>query len=72
MFSLMIGGNDTGPLTEPEVVEWLEGYRAENPEDDEFSRVVIHELPERGNVGHRRSPWDFVSRPEDACSNDDS
>jgi hypothetical protein len=62
-FSVMIDGHDTGPLTEPEVVEWLEGYRAEHPGDDEFHGVVIHELPEPGTVGHRRSPWDFVTRP---------
>ena len=63
MFSVTIDGIDTGPLTEPEVVEWLEGYRAEHPEDDEFHGVVIHELASRGTVGHHRSPWDFVTRP---------
>ena len=50
-------------MTEPEVVEWLDGYRAEQPADHEFHRVHIHELPERGTVGHHRSPWDFVTRP---------
>jgi hypothetical protein len=63
MFSVTIDGIDTGPLTEPEVVEWLEGYRSEHPEDDEFHGVVIHELASRGTVGHHRSPWDFVTRP---------
>jgi hypothetical protein len=61
-FSLMIDGTDTGPFTEPELVEWLEGYRAEHPADHEFRRVRIHELPERGTVGHHRSVWDFIAR----------
>jgi hypothetical protein len=65
MFSVRINGTDTGPLTEPELVEWLEGYRVENPADDDFREVIIHELPEHGTVGHHRSPWDFVTRPGD-------
>lgn len=63
MFSAIIGATEAGPLTEPELVEWLEGYRIEHPEDDEFHGVVIHELPRHETVGHRRSPWDFVTRP---------
>ena len=62
MFSMTIDGTDTGPLAEPELVEWLEGYRAENPADREFRRVQIHEMPEPGTVGHHRSVWDFVTR----------
>jgi hypothetical protein len=63
MFALTIDGTDTGPFTEPELVEWLEGYRDEHPADHEFRRVQIHELPEHGTVGHHRSVWDFVTRP---------
>jgi hypothetical protein len=63
MFSVLIDGVDTGPLSEPELVEWLEGYRTEHPEDDRFRLVSIHELPEHGTVGHHRSPWDFVTHP---------
>ena len=62
-FSVLMGDTDTGPLAEPELVEWLEGYRSEHPEDHEFHGVVIHELPEPGTLGHRGSPWDFVTRP---------
>ncbi len=62
MFSLTIAGTDMGPLTEPELVEWLEGYRSEHPDDHEFHRVQIHELPAHGTVGHHRSVWDFVTR----------
>ena len=65
MFAVIIDGVDIGPLTEPELVEWLEGYRAENPGDDEFRGVAVHELPEHGTVGHHRSPWDFVTRAGD-------
>ena len=36
MFSLTIDGTDTGPFTEPELVAWLEGYRAKHPADHEF------------------------------------
>ena len=63
MFALTIDGTDTGPFTEPELVEWLEGYRTEQSTDHEFRRVHIHELPEHGTVGHHRSVWDFVRRP---------
>jgi hypothetical protein len=62
-FLLRIDGNELGSFTEPELVEWLEGYRAEHPDDDGFHRVSIHERPEHGSVGHERSPWDFVTRP---------
>ena len=62
-FALTIDGAETGPFTEPELVEWLEGYRAEHPTDHEFSRVQIHELPDHGTVAHHRSVWDFVARP---------
>jgi hypothetical protein len=63
LFVLTIDGTDVGPLSEPELVEWLEGYRAEHPTDREFQRVRVHELPEHGTVGHHRSVWDFVTRP---------
>jgi hypothetical protein len=62
-FLLRVDGNNVGYLTEPEVVEWLEGYRVEHPEDGGFRRVRIHEFSEHGTVGHERSPWDFVTRP---------
>ena len=63
LFSLRIDGLSSGPFTEPELVEWLEGYRSEHPDDDGFTRVKIHELPDHGTAGHHRSPWDFVTRP---------
>ena len=63
MFSLTIDATDTGPLTEPELIEWLEGYRAENPADQESRHVQIREMPQHGTVGHHRSVWDFVTRP---------
>ena len=62
-FSLRIRGVESGTFTEPELVEWLEGYRAEHPGDGDFAEVRVHELPEHGTAGHQRSPWDFVSRP---------
>jgi len=62
MFALTIDGTDTGPFTEPGLVEWLEGYRADHPDDHEFRRVQIHELPAYGTVGHHRLVWDFATR----------
>lgn len=62
-FSLRLDGNDLGSFTEPELVEWLEGYRALHPDDDKFRRVKIHEMRDQGTVAHARSPWDFVTRP---------
>jgi hypothetical protein len=59
-YAVKIGDDDHGPFAEEEVAPELERYRAEHPEDPEFAKVVIWEMPEHGTVGHPRSVWDFV------------
>jgi hypothetical protein len=49
-YAVKIGDDDHGPFAEEEVAPELERYRAEHPEDPEFAKVVIWEMPEHGDV----------------------
>jgi hypothetical protein len=61
MFSIKVGTEDRGPFfSEAELAAALDAYEADNPDDPEFHRVTVQEMPEHGTVGHERSVWDFV------------
>lgn len=51
-----------GSHTEAELVERLDRYRSENPEDPEFIGLSIWERKGGGTVGAERSVWDFINR----------
>jgi hypothetical protein len=60
LFDLAIQGEHSGPHTTNEIVELLERYRRDHPEDDQFSKVQVIEIPEHGTVGTERSVFDFI------------
>jgi hypothetical protein len=56
-FSIKIGDADHGPYeTEADVTAALGNYRVNHPNDPQFTRVTVSELP----GGGERSVWDFV------------
>ena len=54
----------SGPYTEAELVEELNRYRAEHPEDSGFGNVSVWEMTEHSTVGTEVSVFNFVSAEE--------
>ncbi len=60
LFSIRIGDDDHGLYDEAELPDALRRYREENPDDPEFRRVQVWEMPPHATVGTPRSVWDFL------------